>query len=847
MHSFLLLSRFSHAGLRPLALAVLGTLSVGTVYAATGYDATHPWDDSDVPTVENGTISFASKDIAPKSDKVGLLVGQKASGTIENLELIVNGIGPKDGTNQDPQIYGIEIITADTVVFAGERLSSNVTTNFVGGGNNQASAFDFYAAGTANVTASTVDLRVTSTATNGKSVYGIGVGGGGTVNITSDALNIKLETATDRQNATGDNIYSEAIGIDVYKGQLNIAQNTVTKINVTSKGETVPSGADIRTGGSPATGLKLEGGQAKIDGALDITVSAEGGNAAGVAVTNYFYNTSMGHNYASSAGELGDVTAHVSSSNGSAYGLYTEYTKGTDEYEVILKVDGSSDLTATAVDGKASAIAVDGKTTVALLGNVTAKAEATGKGTANSVEVQDGQLNLKGTQNTLVGDVSLKGQSTVQFGSTEGTSATSLMGDLSADATSNFNLTNHTVTLSEGNVVTMSGTLSGENGTIVYDTDKEGAVNIAKNSAKNLQVRASGRLNDLYGSADELLKAGHVSVTNDSAVEEAGYTQGAEAGTVTGAWTVDNEGVVHQEANYSMAAFQAFNNATLVQWRNEVNHLSQRLGDVRSNLRTAGAWARIYGGDSTIKKDVTTDIRSTTVQVGADATAGGNWILGGAFSYTDMNADISNGEGDSDGYTLAVYASGFFDCGGYVDLVGRLGRLSTDLRASNLSSAADFDGSYDNTAFGVSAEIGYHWALSQTFFVEPQAEFAYGYVLGDDFKASNGVKIEQDDFQTLVGRLGARLGANFPKDAGNFYVHASINHEFLGDTDFDATPSAGQKRSFDSSVDGTWISYGVGMQLHATEALSLYGALERSHGDDYNDSFRYSVGGRLIW
>ena len=63
MHSFLLLSRFSHAGLRPLALAVLGTLSVGTVYAAAGYDATHSWDDSDVPTVENGTISFASKDI----------------------------------------------------------------------------------------------------------------------------------------------------------------------------------------------------------------------------------------------------------------------------------------------------------------------------------------------------------------------------------------------------------------------------------------------------------------------------------------------------------------------------------------------------------------------------------------------------------------------------------------------------------------------------------------------------------------------------------------------------------------------------------------------------------------
>ena len=192
MHSFPLLSRFSHEGLRPLTLAVLGTLSVGTVYAA-GYDAAHSWDDSEVPTVENGTISFASQEIAQESNKVGLLVSQKASGTIENLELTLSGIGPKDGTNQDPQIYGIEIITADTVAFAGDRLSSTVTTDFVGGGNNQAAAFDFNAAGTANVTASTVDLRVTSTATNGKSVYGIGVGGGGTVNITSDELNINLD------------------------------------------------------------------------------------------------------------------------------------------------------------------------------------------------------------------------------------------------------------------------------------------------------------------------------------------------------------------------------------------------------------------------------------------------------------------------------------------------------------------------------------------------------------------------------------------------------------------------------------------------------------------------------
>lgn len=236
-----------------------------------------------------------------------------------------------------------------------------------------------------------------------------------------------------------------------------------------------------------------------------------------------------------------------------------------------------------------------------------------------------------------------------------------------------------------------------------------------------------------------------------------------------------------------------------------------------------------------------------SVQVGADTTVAGNWIVGGVFTYTNLDADISNGTGDSDSYSLAAYATGLFDCGGYVDVIGRVGRISTDISASTFSASGGvLDGSYDNTTFGLSAEVGYHRKLTDTFYAEPQVELAYGYVLGDDFSASNGAKVSQDDFQSLVGRFGARVGANFAQDKGSLYLHASVNHDFLGDVDGTARAGA-RTESLDGDLGGTWVSYGIGAQFNTDADLNFYGMLERSHGNDYTDSYRYSVGMRYVF
>lgn len=387
-------------------------------------------------------------------------------------------------------------------------------------------------------------------------------------------------------------------------------------------------------------------------------------------------------------------------------------------------------------------------------------------------------------------------------------------------------------------------TLTGSGNAIEVATVDHG-VTVAKNESSGLVYRTTDDV-DRYGTEGALRKIGEMIGESSES-----FTAQTADGLVNGAGTAlfNADGTVASmtvSESTTMSALKQFSNATLAQWRYETNLLSERLGEVRARPGSAGAWARVYGADSKVTDNVTTEVKINTVQAGGDVMLGNNWIVGGAFSYTSMDGDISNGSADGETYTLAAYASGFFDCGGYIDVIGRIGRLSTDIDAYT-SGGKLFDGSYDNTALGLSVETGYHWALNNTFFLEPQAELSYGHVFGDDFKTSSDVSVEQDDFQSLVGRLGARVGASFPKNAGLLYLQASVHHEFLGDNDFDAGLPGQSKQHFTSELDGTWVSYGIGWQFQPTEATSFYGSLSRANGDDYQDDYRYSVGLRYTF
>ena len=111
-----------------------------------------------------------------------------------------------------------------------------------------------------------------------------------------------------------------------------------------------------------------------------------------------------------------------------------------------------------------------------------------------------------------------------------------------------------------------------------------------------------------------------------------------------------------------------------------------------------------------------------------------------------------------------------------MDLIAKYSRMSTDFALNGMT------GDYDNNAYSVSAEVGWHLKLGEAAFIEPQAELTYGQVIGASFTTGNGVKVEQDDFDAFIGRVGVRTGFPFPENKGLVYLRASVLHDFEGES-----------------------------------------------------------------
>ena len=380
----------------------------------------------------------------------------------------------------------------------------------------------------------------------------------------------------------------------------------------------------------------------------------------------------------------------------------------------------------------------------------------------------------------------------------------------------------------------------------VTNVNGTGSMNLASKEATVTIDKLNGNVNagfekltaDDFANAEELGKM----VQAEAVTGNATLTTYAAEGNIRGAMTVtqDVNGTNSYVAdNTKLESFKGVNASALVQWRNQINHLTKRLGDVRHQSGDIGAWTRVYGGEYKWGDMNRVDMQTTTVQVGGDARVG-DWIVGGAFSYSDSSYDLDNGEGDGDLYSLAVYGTRMFEKGSYVDFVARYGYIKNDLQAGNM------DVDFDSNAFSLSVEGGHTYKFMERAYVEPQIEVTYGFAQGDDATASNGVKIEQDDYQNLVTRIGFRTGFDFPKNAGTIYAHASYSYDFLGEADGTASQD-GLHASLDEDLGGGWVTYGIGGQFRLGESTFAYGELERSTGGDVDNPWAFNVGMRHLF
>lgn len=320
-------------------------------------------------------------------------------------------------------------------------------------------------------------------------------------------------------------------------------------------------------------------------------------------------------------------------------------------------------------------------------------------------------------------------------------------------------------------------------------------------------------------------------------------TEVIEEGDIKGQITrfVDAEGnveEVHQESNSKLSTLSSVTALSTIQWRAEMNDLTKRMGELRDSPDGIGTWVRLYGSEQEYGEQSVTQ-KSATVQVGADYAVG-DWVVGGAFSYTDGTTDYDGGSGDTQAYGFAVYGTWMAENGMFVDLIGKYSRLESDFDIRNMSSEAK------NNAFSMSAEFGWRFDLTNLVYVEPQAELTYGRIMGDDFRTSNDVKVAQDDYDSLIGRVGLRAGLKFPEKKGSIYARLSGVYDFQGESEASYSKD-GLTETYRNDLGGGWMEYAVGANFNLTDRTYTYVDLEKTTGGEVTEKWRWNVGVRHVF
>lgn len=265
-----------------------------------------------------------------------------------------------------------------------------------------------------------------------------------------------------------------------------------------------------------------------------------------------------------------------------------------------------------------------------------------------------------------------------------------------------------------------------------------------------------------------------------------------------------------------------------------------------------GLWVRYRYAKTGFDGAFETD--ANMIQVGVDhdiSTADSRKYVGLSFDYTrgDTEFDGISGNGDNDRYAVNAYYSVLADCGGYADFVAKIGHIGSDYDLRN-SEGSDIGSELSQTFYGVSAEFGWKYDFTPSFFIEPQAQFQLMRIEGDSFATDGGIRAEIDDMNSLIGRLGVRSGLSFslndnlPKSS--VYALADVLHEFNGDSDFRAM---GLSTSLEENESGTqtWYDVGLGAALNITERSAVHLDAKYIFGGDYDSSWAVNAAVRYAF
>ena len=384
-------------------------------------------------------------------------------------------------------------------------------------------------------------------------------------------------------------------------------------------------------------------------------------------------------------------------------------------------------------------------------------------------------------------------------------------------------------------------TLKGANGTVTTDS-LENKIQAGTSEATGLTVKGNGDIADQIAADASKAKALANVVTsgNGDDAKSAASEIEADAGVISGGFraAVNADGGIEKVTefvNTSNQAVSSMANLSLMTWRQENNDMNKRLGEVRASEGSQGIWARMARGQS---KYGAQGIKNqyNYYQLGYDSKISDDWIVGGAFTYTDGDSSYTNGSGTNKHTGFAVYGSNLRDDGSFIDLIAKYAHMKNDFDVNGGVGSGD----YSTNGLSFSAEYGKRFH-QESYWIEPQAELTYGRVSSADFMTKNGASVHQDSMDSLVGRLGFSLGKDIKQ--GNVYVRASYLYDFQGDTSVTMSKN-GAATSFKTDLGGGWWEFGVGTNLDLGHDTHFYLDVETTAGGDVDTPWQWNAGVR---
>lgn len=393
----------------------------------------------------------------------------------------------------------------------------------------------------------------------------------------------------------------------------------------------------------------------------------------------------------------------------------------------------------------------------------------------------------------------------------------------------------------DGNAAKISAEkLEGKNGTVTTDS-LENKIQAGTSKATGLTVKGNGDIADQIAADASKAKALANVVTSGNGDDAKSAASGieADAGVISGGFraAVKDGGIEKftEFVNTSNQAVSSMANLSLMTWRQENNDMNKRLGEVRASEGNQGIWARMARGQS---KYGAQGIKNqyNYYQLGYDSKISDDWILGGAFTYTDGDSSYTNGSGTNKHTGFAVYGSNLRDDGSFIDLIAKYAHMKNDFDVNGGVGSGD----YSTNGLSFSAEYGKRFH-QEGYWIEPQAELTYGRVSSADFTTKRGAKVHQDSMDSLVGRLGFSLGKDIKQ--GNVYVRASYLYDFQGDTSVTMS-KGGAATPFKTDLGGGWWEFGVGTNLDLGHDTHFYLDVETTAGGDVDTPWQWNAGVR---